>query len=382
MPSTIGVPKETKSLEKRVGLTPYGVRALTSSGFEVWVQRDAGVDSGFLDIDYCAAGAKISNDLKELYQKAELIIKVKEPQPVEYPLLNEKHTLFCFLHLASHEACACVRALVDSGVTAIGYETLAIDGVLPLLKPMSEIAGGLSFSYGQFLYHRQKENKKEDPLTKDLFKIAMLYPSLPESSQTPISVCVWGGGIAGESALKMAEQSKGAQLILIEPRKERREQLNSIYGERLDLKCLDPASLTLEMLTETDLWIGCVHSKGHRAIQVVSDELLSLASKSRKKVIMDIAIDQGGNFPGSKTTFYHEPIFYDRYGNVRFCVANIPSFCGRYASEALEKAALPFIEFLAWGVDSALERNSVLKDAVNVRNHQIMIKEIREAHQL
>lgn len=380
----IGVPKETKFLEKRVGLTPRGVRTLTSSGFKVVVEQNAGVDSGFLDLDYRTAGARICADLKELYKTAELIVKVKEPQSIEYPLLTEKHTLFCFLHLASHEACECVQALLNSGATAIAYETLAIDGVLPLLKPMSEIAGGLSFSYGQFLWENKIINEeKNEKLTIDLFKIAMAYPSLPTVLEKPISVCLWGGGIAGESVLKMAAQAKGqVKVILVEAREERREQLRSAYSNQLDLKCLAIESLTEEMLVQSDLWIGCVHQRGHRAIQVVSEELLSVASKNRKKVIIDIAIDQGGNFPGSKTTFYNDPIFFDEYGNLRFCVANMPSFCGRYASEALEKAALPFVEFLAWGVDSALERNEVLRNAVNVKNHKIMIEEIRQVHQL
>lgn len=125
-----------------------------------------------------------------------------------------------------------------------------------------------------------------------------------------------------------------------------------------------------------------MHSRGHRAIQVVSEELLSVASKKRKKVIIDIAIDQGGNFPGSRTTFYDDPVFFDQDGNMRFCVANMPSFCGRYASEALEKAALPFVEFLAWGVNAALERNQPLRDAVNIKNHKVMIEEICKVHQL
>lgn len=380
---TIGVPKEAKEQEKRVGLVPAGVKALCEKGIKVLVQAGAGLESGFTDSNYRDAGAEIVADLTRLYGEAQIIQKVKEPQPIEYSLIKPHHVLFCFLHLASHEGCACLKALVNSGATAIGYETIEIDGKLPLLKPMSEIAGGLSAAYGAYFlslpFLEKQKIEYSSKFQSELRRLAGLYPEASNQFRCK-HVIIWGGGVAGEAALRMA-LNFAEQVTLLEPNQKRREYLGLLTCQDVEVKLLDPAFMSSEEVAFASLYIGAVHKRGQRALHVLDEDQLEKFSMIKPKVIMDISIDQGGNFPESKAVTYEDPLYFDSYGNLRFSVANIPSYCGQTASKAISEIAVPYLEVLSQGVETACEKFPELKQAINLKEGKILIDAIREAHQ-
>ncbi len=367
----LGIPKEIKALEHRVGMTPDGVREITAKGFPVVVQAGAGLGSGFSDDDYRKAGADIVSSLQEVYAQATVIQKVKEPLAAEYPLIRREHILFSYLHLASPENCALVKVLMASGAAAVAYETLEVNGRLPLLAPMSEIAGSLAVAYAAYLL----KNPSAKGLTAAFQDIAARYPDfagLPPAGR----VVVWGGGVAGQNAMETALRLKG-EVAVIEKNEDRRKALKaltpSVFG---------PEDIIDKVLTESDVWVGSVHARGQRAFQVISLEKMREASRAKKKVIVDISVDQGGNFPETRATSYESPVFTDSCGNLRFCVANMPSLCGPGASRALAAASLPYtLEILSKGL-SSLENASPLARAVNIAAGKILIPAIQEAHKL
>lgn len=391
---TVGIPSEIKPLEKRVGLVPSAVSALTRLGISVAVQKGAGLGSGFSDEDYVKARARILEDAQSIYQTAGLIQKVKEPLPAEFPLLRSGQILFCFLHLASPENSELVKALVTSGVTAIGYETLEVKGRLPLLMPMSEIAGALSSAYAAYFHSLDLISKGIKALPQDflsqLEKIAASYPNLVSSAKIG-NVVIFGGGIAGEKAMEVALKLK-ASVTVIEKSLTRREEIKEkikrglapcLSGRQAELQgawphqVLAPDELTETILVDADILIGCVHSKGARAIQVLTPELLKKISAKKKKIIMDVSIDQGGNFPEAHATTYQNPIYQDSFGNIRFAVANIPSLCGRYASEALSEKSYHYTLALADDAEEAFRDLPELAQAVNVHNREIILQTVR-----
>ncbi|HTL47416.1 MAG TPA: alanine dehydrogenase [Verrucomicrobiae bacterium] len=379
---TIGIPREIKSREKRVGMTPDGVRALTARSVSVVVQTNAGAGSGFSDADYRAVGAEILPDAKSVYARAGLIQKVKEPLPPEYPLLRQDLLVFCFFHLAAPEQAPLLDALIASGATAIGYESLEIQNRRPLLQPMSEIAGGLSASYAA--YFLKAPWAFRDPivypasLDADLGAIASRYPE-PAGDMKSQSAVVWGGGIAGEKAMEFLLKM-GAGVTLVEKYPPRAAELQKKWQHAGKLQVCFPEALGREVLGEASVFVGCVHQTGRRALQVIDEKVLEEASRAKKKMIMDVSIDQGGNFPGAKATTYESPLVRDRFGNVRFSVANIPSLCGPGASAALTRAALPYTHALAENPAGAFEKFPELEGAVNVRSGQILLPAVREAH--
>ncbi len=367
----LGIPKEIKTLEKRVGMTPAGVDALSKKGYKIVVQSGAGEGSSFSDEAYRAAGAELVPEIDDVYARASLIQKVKEPQPAEFPLIDARHTLFCFLHLASPENCALLKVLVATGAAGLAYETLEKDGRLPLLAPMSEIAGGLSAAYGTFLKHRPSASGAE--LSSALQEIAAHYPDFT-GLQNPGRVVVWGGGVAGQKAAEAALRMN-AEVSVVEKSEERRKQLvksgAAVFG---------PEESLSEVFSRADIWIGSVHVRGARALKVMTGEQLKSYSARKNKVIMDISIDQGGNFPESRATTYQNAVYRDSCGNVRFCVANIPSLCGRAASEALAAASLPYTEMLLReGLPNGAQRPE-LSRALNVQGGRIMLPGLEEAH--
>lgn len=364
----VGIPKEIKPLEKRVGLAPSAARLLTQQGIEVLVEMNAGAESGYADQDYERAGAKIVRSAAEVYAQSGLIQKVKEPLAPEFEFFRKGLMIFGFMHLAAPENAPLISALVRSEVTAIGYETLEQNGRFPLLAPMSEIAGGLAAAYAAIL---KGKNPVDSGLTDELEKTAALYPSFKEIP-SPGEVVIFGGGVAGTQALKTVLRLRGSAGVIekdIQRRKALKEFTEKIYSPNEDLT---------ETLENAEVLIGSVHSRGERAVQVLSPDQLAQISRKKKKIIFDIAIDQGGNFPESRPTSYLKPVYRDSWGNVRFCVPNIPSLCGRGASEALSRVALPYTEKLAKDEKKAFRENPELAAAVNIEKGIIKIPAVTE----
>ncbi|MSR76651.1 MAG: hypothetical protein EXS63_00260 [Candidatus Omnitrophica bacterium] len=373
----LGIPKEIKTLEKRVGLTPDGASHLIGKGITVLVETRAGAESGFSDADYQKAGAQIIPSPEKLYALAGLIQKVKEPLSAEFPLLRKEHTLFCFLHLASQENCALKDALVHSRCTAVGFETLRVDGRLPLLAPMSQIAGGLAAGYAAMIPSQIKvagETISYHPFFRDEMEtIAKTYPKANESYHLG-SVVIFGAGVAGIAALEVAKKL-GGRIIMIEKNLESRKRLAS-----QGIAVLAPEDSLDDILKSADVLIGCAHAMGQRANYVITQDQLAKASIIKKKIILDISIDQGGNFPESHSTSYQNPLCLDSLGNIRFAVPNIPSLAGTSASRMLTEASLPYTELLALKGPSAFESSTPLSEAINIRNGEILIEAIRQAH--
>lgn len=365
---TLGVPKEIKPLERRVGLTPAYAAELVRLGARVLIESGAGIHSDYPDADYESAGAQIVYSARELYSRSDVIQKVKEPVEPEFELMLPGQIFFCFLHLASPENFALVKALLKQKVTAIAFETLSVRGRIPLLAPMSEIAGGLSAAYAAFF----KNQNAQLPLIEELVSIAREYP-VWKRLFSPGKVVIWGGGIAGQSAAATALKL-GGEVTVIEKDAEKHFSL-----KKMGVNVFFPDENFDETLKIADVFIGAVHSRGARALQVLTAEKLRLISSARKKIIMDISIDQGGNFPESHPTTYPHPVYLDSPGNLRFCVPNIPSLCGRPASQALSREALAWTEKMLVS-PSAWCESEELRYAVNVHDGKILMPEISSAH--
>jgi len=375
--TAVGISKEIKSNEKRVGLVPDAVARLTAEGIDVFVESGAGSASGFPDENYVRAGGSVVSSRQELYKKCGLIVKVKEPQKEEFLLLTPRHILFCFLHLASPEQCGLLEAIVKSKATAIGYETVIKDGGVPILKQMSLIAGGLAMIYAAYFKENRLPNQDRTvpgDLYERLQKLAAAYPAIPAISSEGKAL-IYGGGNAGFSAALTAK-SLGWEVFVVEAAGGRRKW---VAGKGINV--LAPDEVTFEVMTAADVLIGCGHSAGERAQKVMTVADLEKISACHKKILMDVSIDQGGNFPDSLSAPYHSPLVYDRFGNLRFCVPNIPALCGTYASEKLSAETLPYIKALAEGQDPAFERMPELKAAVNVQDGRILLEAVRKAHQ-
>ena len=372
-----GIPKEIKPREKRVGMTPDMVAKLCREGIPVFLEKGAGLGSGYADEEYRANGAEIVSTPEELYGKAQLIQKVKEPQPAEYDLLKPSHWLFCFLHLASPEQCELVRRLCGAGLHAIGYETVEKEGDVPLLKPMSEIAGGLAALYGAYLIEQKMQSKSSliypDDFQDRLETIAKNFPDCPRDF-TLGNVIIYGAGHAGMRAYDLTSQMHG-KITLVERNEARRESL-----KQEGIASVHPKKVSHELLMEADLLIGCAHSPGKRAANVLEEKTLASVSKGRKKVMMDVAIDQGGNFPNPRSTTYEDPAYRDTYGNIRFAVANLPSLCGPKASQEIARETLPYTLALAQDPQRALDTYPELRKGLNIADGKVVRAEVAEAH--
>lgn len=371
----IGVPKEIKTLEKRVGLTPAAVRTLCEDGHSVFVQTKAGEDSGFSDDDYLKAGARIVPDLASVYASADLIQKVKEPLFPEFSMMRANHVIFAYLHLASPDNCDLIAALQRSGATAIAYETVEVDGGYPLLAPMSEIAGALSTAYAAFLWESRVIRVSKigsTNLTAEFERIAAKYPSFSEMKLG--RTVIFGGGVAGFKALTTAIKFQ-AEVAVVEKNDQRREFLKQFTPQ-----VYASEKLPKQTLEKAEVLIGCVYSHGKRAARVVNDSLLREASLVAPKIIMDISVDQGGNFAESRATTYTNPVYFDSMRNLRFGVPNIPSLCGKGASETLSRATLPYTQALAKDPSEAFRQYPELLKAVNVEDGRIRISAIADAH--
>ncbi len=385
MALTIGIPKEIKTLEKRVGLTPAGAQALRQKGLDVLIQKGAGESSGFSDELYRQAGAMLVGSAAEIYARSGLIQKIKEPLPGEYDFFKPGLILFSFLHLAAPSSCDLVQALMKRRVTALAFETLEKDSRRPLLAPMSEIAGALASLYAAYFLGADLVSRSLSPLydlKNDLAQIGAAYPSVPQLLFSPAAIVVFGGGIAGAAAAHYGLQIHGT-VIIVEKNSLRCEELHKVFecaGNRFQV--YTPETLPAAALKAADVWIGAVHQTGKRAPHVLDQKQMAAACCEKRKIIMDISIDQGGNFPEALPTSYEEPFYRDTGGNLRFCVPNIPSLAGPYASESMTKLCLPYTLALAQGLDKALQAYPELGSAINIQEGKVRLEAIREAHAL
>jgi alanine dehydrogenase len=349
----IGVPTEIKAQEYRVGMTPAGVSELIALGHEVWVQSSAGAGVGFSDTDYRSAGAHIALDPQAVFDAAELIIKVKEPQPGEYALLRATHTLFTYLHLAADLQQA--QALINIGLTAIAYETVtAADGSLPLLTPMSEVAGRMSVQVAATALQKVNGGR------------GILLGGVP--GVEPGNVIILGGGVAGTHAAAMAI-GLHADVTIVDRSIKRLRELSAQFGAAV--KTVYSTAAAIEALIGTaDVVIGAVLVPGATAPKLIDRNMLRRMQPGA--VLVDIAIDQGGCFETSHATTHADPT-YVVDGIVHYCVANIPGAVPRTATMALTHATLPYIKLLAQqGIAQALTTDQHLANGVNVQQGKIV----------
>lgn len=355
----IGVPKEIKIKEYRVGLTPANARELISCGHEVWVEHNAGLAIGYDDKSYEAVGAKIAKTAKEVYEKGTLIIKVKEPQPAEYALIREDHILFTFLHLAPDPEQT--EALVKSGCTAIAYETVTHPhGGLPLLLPMSEVAGRLSVQFGARYLEIQQGGS------------GVLLGGVPGA--LPAEVVVLGGGVAGTEAIRMAI-GMGARVTVLDRSVARLKVLQDIFG--LNLQTMFSTAQSVELtVRNADLVIGAVLIPGAAAPKIVTRSMISQMRPG--SVLVDIAIDQGGCFETSRPTSFDEPV-YTVDGVTHFCVTNMPGSVPRTSSAALNNATLHFALKLADRGLKALIKDSHFMNGLNIMQGHVTCEPVAKA---
>jgi alanine dehydrogenase len=357
----IGVPKEIKEQEHRVAVLPSVVYRLTRLGHQVYVERNAGLGAGYPDSEYEHAGAILTSNHAEIFERGDLLVKVKEPLRSEFPLLRKGQILFTYLHLAA--AKNLTQALMDSGVTAIAYETVEVNRRLPLLEPMSEIAGRMSIIVGGYF------------LAKHSGGTGVLLGGVP--GVLPGNVIVMGGGTSGINAARTAT-GLGADVTILEVDVERMRFLDitmhtahTLYSSEAHL---------LEMLPRTDLLIGAVLVPGARAPRLITRSMLSMMKPG--SVVVDIAIDQGGCCETSRPTTHHDPVFVEE-GITHYCVANMPGAYARTATQALTNVTTRFVEFLAeGGVEGAIQKEPAIASGVNVMGGKIRNRAVAEAHQL
>src|ERR1700736_4067029 len=348
----IGVPKEIKIHEYRVGLVPAGVRELVDSGHHVLVQSGAGAGIGFDDSHYQAAGASISRKAEDLFGSTDLIVKVKEPQLDECKMLRANQTLFTYLHLAADREQT--LALLGSGATAIAYETVtAADGSLPLLTPMSEVAGRMSVQVGA------------NCLQKANGGLGVLLGGVP--GVPPAKVVILGGGVSGTHAAEMAVGLR-ADVTVVDRSVDRLRELSAMFGS--SLRTAYSTIATIERLVrDADLVIGAVLVAGAAAPKLVTRAMVKTMKPGT--VLVDISIDQGGCFETSHATTHAEPTFV-LDGVIHYCVANMPGAVPRTSTFALTNATLPYVKALAdLGWQAALKRDSGLAAGLNVHAGEI-----------
>jgi alanine dehydrogenase len=358
----VGVPREIKPGEQRVALTPAGVRALVEGGHRVVVERGAGVGSSMRDEEYTHEGA-VTAAADEVWRQAELILKVKEPLPEEYPRLREGQILFTYLHLAASEELT--RELMDSGAACVAYETVETDDrALPLLAPMSEIAGRLAAQAGATF------------LEKPLGGRGLLLGGVP--GVAPGKVVVIGGGMVGYNAAVIA-LGLGAEVTILERSIDRMRHLEEVLGSGITL-LMSSALQIEESVAESDVVVGAVLIPGALAPKLITAEMV--AGMKEGSVIADVAIDQGGCVETSRPTTHSEPVFVVD-GVIHYCVANMPGAVPITSTKALTNATLPYVEEIAdHGLREAIARDPALARGVNVLDGRITYEAVAEAHGL
>lgn len=348
----IGVPKEIKNNENRVALTPAGIISFLNSGHTVLVEKDAGIGSGFSNEDYKKAGAQILDSAEKVWTGSDMIMKVKEPLPSEYKYFRQGLILFTYLHLAAEPSLA--KALKETGVIAIAYETVASNRTLPLLTPMSEVAGRMAAQIGaQFL---QKNNGGQ----------GILLAGVPGVNRGKVTII--GGGIVGTNAAKMAI-GLGADVTIIDLSADRLRQLDDIFGNQIKTLMSNPMNIT-EAVAEADLLIGAVLIPGAKAPKLVTEEMVQ--SMKPGSVIVDVAIDQGGIVETSDHVTTHDNPTFEKYGVIHYSVANMPGAVPRTSTIALTNVTVPYaLQIANKGAVNAILENPALKLGLNVANGEI-----------
>ncbi|MCL2484959.1 MAG: alanine dehydrogenase [Endomicrobia bacterium] len=357
----IGIPKEVKNNENRVSVTPAGVSQFVSMGHTVYMETDAGANSGFLNADYISAGAKILDNAKEVWEKSELIMKVKEPTASEYGFFRKGLTIFTYLHLAS--APELTRVLKDSGVTAIAYETVQVGGALPLLTPMSEVAGRMSVQIGAHFLEKPYGGK------------GVLLSGVPGVKKA--KVLILGGGVVGKNAAKIAA-GQGADVMIIDISVDRLRELDDIFGHSVKTIISNPYNIA-DAVKNADLIIGAVLIPGAKAPRLVTREMIKTMQPG--SVIVDVAIDQGGCIETCDHVTTHADPVYKIDGILHYSVANMPGAVARTSTFALTNATLPYaLEIANKGVKKAILENPALKLGVNIAGGEITYKAVAHDH--
>jgi alanine dehydrogenase len=357
----IGIPREIKEQEQRVALLPSAASQLTRRGHSVVVQKNAGIGSGYPDDDYVKAGAEIVEQAKEVFARADMVVKVKEPLDAEFPLLRKGQILFTYLHLAASKSLT--EALLKSGVTAIAYETIQVDHRLPLLEPMSEIAGRMSVVMGANFLAKYNGGS------------GVLLGGVP--GVLPGRVVVVGGGTSGVNAARMAA-GLGADVTILDVDLERLRYLdlsiinaNTLYSSEANL---------LELMPECDLLIGAVLLPGAKAPKLITRQMLRRMKPG--SVLVDISIDQGGCVETSRPTTHLDPVYVEE-GVTHYCVANMPAAYARTATQALTNVTFRYLELLAdHGLQGACKKQPALIGGINTRDGRLTCKAVAEAHGL
>ena len=356
----IGVPKEIKLQEHRVGLTPESVQVLVSSGHTILVENNSGFEAGFTNEDYQKAGAKIINTAKEIFSESEIIVKVKEPQSSEVKMIKENQIIFTYLHLAA--AKELTEGLIKSKSVCIAYETVTDkEGKLPLLAPMSAVAGRMSIQAGA---HSLEKNQKGRGL---------LLGGAP--GVEPANIVILGGGVVGENAAIIATGMKG-NVYIVDKSEKRLRQLKEKFGD--EIHAINSSEVDLKkLISNCDLLIGGILIPGAEAPKIITKEMIRTMKKG--SVIVDVAIDQGGCVETSKPTTHANPTFIVD-GVVHYCVANMPGGVPRTSTIALNKAPLPFLKSLAdKGYKKTLIENKNYLDGLNVHKGKITCKGVADA---
>ncbi len=357
----IGVPKEIKNNENRVGLTPGGVSVLVRHGHDVLVETCAGVGSGFCDEEYLLAGGRIVQSSSLVYEGADIIVKVKEPLEVEYDLLRPGQTLYTYLHLAPNKPLT--EALLRNRVTGIAYETVELEnGALPLLAPMSEVAGRMSVQIGANLL--QKYNGG----------MGVLLGGVP--GVKPAEVVIIGGGVVGTNAAKIAA-GMGANVTILDINIQRLRYLDDIFAGRVNTLICNSYHVA-EMVKKADLLVGAVLVTGASAPVIVTEEMVKTMKKGA--VIVDVAIDQGGSIETIDHVTTHDHPTYERHGVLHYSVANMPGAVPRTSTFALEAATLPYLmELCDKGIKNALLGNPILRKGLNTCEGRLTCRSVAES---
>jgi alanine dehydrogenase len=357
----IGIPKEIKNNENRVSITPAGVTAFKSNGHEIWIETGAGLGSGFLDENYIEAGALIVSAAEEAWS-ADMVIKVKEPLPEEYSFFREDLILYTYLHLAPEPELT--KQLLENKVVAVAYETIQLDnGLLPLLMPMSEVAGRMAIQIGAQYLEKQYGGK------------GILLGGVPGVS--PANVVIIGGGIVGTNAAKMAV-GLGADVTVLDMNMDRLRQLDDLFGNRIKTLASNSYNIA-QAVKNADLLIGAVLIPGARAPRIVSEEMIK--SMQPGTVVVDVAIDQGGSIETIDHITTHSNPTYEKYGVIHYSVANMPGAVARTSTIALTNVTIPYgVQIANKGyVKAALDSPSLAK-GINTIQGFLTCEAVAKAH--
>ncbi|MGP4106681.1 alanine dehydrogenase [Virgibacillus sp. L01] len=355
----IGVPKEIKNNENRVAMTPAGAANLIKAGHTVYIEKDAGLGSNFKDDEYQQAGAKIIENTSAVWEEAEMIMKVKEPLASEYNYFRKGLILFTYLHLAAEPGLA--KALVDNEVTAIAYESITVNRTLPLLTPMSEVAGRMATQIGAQYLEKSKGGK------------GILLGGIPGVNRGKVTVI--GGGVVGTNAAKIA-LGFGAEVTILDLNPVRLRELDDIFGSSIQTLMSNPYNIA-EAVIDSDLVIGSVLIPGRKAPKLVTEEMVK--SMQPGSVIVDVAIDQGGNFETVDHPTTHDDPIYVKHDVLQYAVANIPGSVPRTATVGLTNVTVPYAEQIASkGIAKAVQDNPAVLSGLNTANGKITYQAVAQ----